>query len=345
MPEKPVHCFTSATFSYLDRARVLAETVKRHHPDWVLWLCLPDEPPPNCEVELEAEQFDRVVRLGELGIPDLLRWVFVHDIVELSTAVKGAVLEHLFEKVGAEKAIYLDPDIAVFGSLGPVVDLLELHSIILTPHLLEAEEEVAAIEDNEISCLRHGVYNLGFLAVRGSPEGRRFARWWRERLTLYCYDEIPKGLFTDQRWCDLVPAFFPSSFILRDPGYNVASWNLAHRPIAFTPGGDISAKGKLLRFYHFTKVQTVGEDMIDRYAVGTSGPYELLRWYRERLASHRVTGIPDGWWHYGQYRDGTSITRRQRLRYRDDSALRERFPDPFAVGRDSLLDWCVRHSI
>ena len=42
-----VNCFTSASFAYLDRARVLAETLRRHQPDWTLWLCLCDQEPPG----------------------------------------------------------------------------------------------------------------------------------------------------------------------------------------------------------------------------------------------------------------------------------------------------------
>ena len=72
-------------------------------------------------------------------------------------------------------------------------------------------------------------YNLGFLAVRMTGQGREFIDWWAERLRLFCYDEVPNGLFTDQRWVDLAPAFFDDIAIIRDPEYNVATWNLTHR--------------------------------------------------------------------------------------------------------------------
>ena len=40
------------------------------------------------------------------------------------------------------------------------------------------------------------------------------------------YEEAAFGVYTDQRWCDLVPALFDGVKVLRDPGLNVASWNL-----------------------------------------------------------------------------------------------------------------------
>ena len=45
--------------------------------------------------------------------------------------------------------------------------------------------------------------------MRNGAEGRRFAAWWRDRLHRFCWDDVPGGLFVDQRWCDLVPALFP----------------------------------------------------------------------------------------------------------------------------------------
>jgi hypothetical protein len=326
-----VDCFTSASFAYIDRVRVLVETLRRHQPDWRFWLCLSDHEPPGFGFDPDAEGFDGVVRLNQLGIPDLRRWTFTHDVVELCTAVKGAMLCRLLDG-GARKVVYLDPDIAVLADLNEVAALLDHHDVVLTPHQLEPDEDPIAVRDNEIGSLKHGIYNLGFAAVAGTPEGLRFARWWRDRLLHHCYDEIPEGLFTDQRWCDLAPAFFPSLYVLRDPGYNVASWNLSRRPVEIGQDGSVRAGGRPLRFFHFTKVTWVGEAMLERYAGNRVEVFELMNWYRRRLAAHAADDLPKGWWAYGRYADGTLIPRPHRRLYRDRADLRERYPDPFAAG-------------
>jgi hypothetical protein len=326
-----VHCFTSATFAYMDRVRVLGETLRRHHPDWTLWLCLSDQEPTGVSYDPSAEAFNNVVRIEDLGIADLPRFMFDHDVVELCTAVKGQMMCRLFD-AGASKVIYLDPDIAVFDSLGEVENLLDRHDVILTPHQLEPDDERSAIIDNEIGSLKYGIYNLGFVAVAATPEGRRFARWWRDRLLQFCFDDVPNGLFTDQRWCDHVPSFFAGTHILRDPGYNVASWNLSKRPISIGTDGTIRAAGHRLRFWHFTKVTWVGEVMLERYAGDRIEVFELMKWYRGRLAAHAIAGLPQPWWAYDRFHDGARITRTHRLAYRTQPGLRERFPDPFAAG-------------
>jgi hypothetical protein len=202
----------------------------------------------------------------------------------------------------------------------------------LTPHQIEPDTDRSAIIDNEVGSLKYGIYNLGFLAVAGTAEGRRFARWWRDRLHEFCFDDVPNGLFTDQRWCDHVPVFFDGVHILRDPGYNVASWNLSRRPITIEQDGTIRAAGQILRFFHFTKVTHVGEIMLERYSGGRIEVFELMKWYRDCLASHAVSGLPKSWWAYGQYANGSKVEREHRLAYRQDPELRARYPDPFAAG-------------
>ncbi|MBV8834529.1 MAG: hypothetical protein JO108_35475 [Acidobacteriaceae bacterium] len=335
-----VHCFTSISLSYLDRARVLGTTLKKHHPDWVLWLCISDIDPHGLALDLSGDPFDHVVRVQDLDIHDFEQWAFGHDLVELCTAVKGVMLCRLLEQ-GGDKVVYLDPDIAVFGALDPVIDLLDRHSIVLTPHLTQPETSQSAILDNEVGSLKHGIYNLGFLGVRHSSEGVRFAGWWRDRLLAFCHDNVPGGLFTDQRWCDLIPALFEDFYILRDPGYNVAAWNLSHRPLAFDVDGTLRARDYPVRFVHFTKVSSVGEAMLERYANRRTEIFELLKWYRQQLAVHAVSGLRPGYWGFGSYRDGTPIRRIERVTYRSRPPLKERFPHPFDSGSGSFQAWCA----
>ncbi len=334
-----VLCWSSFTFSYLDRARVLFESLRRHHPDWTLVALISDEPPPGADFDPANEPFDRVVWATDLGIAEYEAFLFQHDVVEMCTAVKGPVLDRLSRDPdfagGAEIAVYLDPDTAVFAPLDAVIARLQNFDIVLTPHLAAPELEEAGVRDNEMSALRTGIYNLGFVAIRLGGEGARFAAWWAQRLLDFCFDDIPQGLFTDQRWCDQVPVLFDRVSILRDPGFNVASWNISRRPVAIGLDGTITAGGSPLRFWHFTKLGMVGEVMTRRYARDNFPVYEIWNWYRHEIERHQE-GVPSGWWAHGTYADGRPIPKPHRRHYRDSAELRQRFPKPFASGADSL---------
>lgn len=334
-------CFTSFTFSYLAKARVLARSLKRHHPDWQFVALITDHPPRGFEFDPAQEPFDEIIWSDELIGGAWDRWIFKHDVIEACTAVKGPALDALIS-AGFEKVFYLDPDTAVLGSLDPLVQLLDEHSILLTPHQLEPDERPSSIVDNEVGSLKYGVYNLGFVAIRANDEGKRFARWWSDRLMQFCYDDIPNGLFVDQRWCDLAPCFFSGLHIVRDPGCNVASWNLNRRTLSIDRSGALKCNGVPLRFFHFTKLGPIGDTMTERYARDNIEVYELWSWYRRQVDRNVAEGVAARWWHYGAFQDATPIPKEARVLYRTRSDLQAAFPMPFAADDDSYLSWLRR---
>jgi hypothetical protein len=333
-----VMCFSSFTFGYLNRARVLFETVKRYHADWDCVALITDRPPAGLRVDVKKEPFDRVIYANDLSIDAFDSWIFKHDIVEACTAIKGPFMNEA-SKTQTDAIIYLDPDIALFSPLDEITGMLESSDIILTPHLLDPDDDDIAIRDNEITALKAGIYNLGFVAVRTRDEGLRFARWWGERCLRYCYDDVESGLFVDQRWCDHVPSFFDRVKILKHPGCNVASWNLSNRRLKIHRDGTITVNGSPLRFWHFTKLGKIGDTMTKRYAADNFHVYELWRWYKERVLRHTEGVIPSGYWAYRAYDNGDEILKPDRILYRSRPELQAMFPRPFRCGEDSYHEY------
>lgn len=340
-----VHAFTSCSYSYLNRARVLAATLREQHPDWVIWLVMTDKEPDGFRFDLAQEDYDRLLTAEDLYGAETERWLFGHDIVEACTAVKGRASARILQEPDCDKLIYFDPDIAVFNPMTPVIDLLDTHSLVLTPHQIDPNprDRPQAIRDNEITSLDYGIYNLGFAAIANDAEGRHFVQWWDDRLTDWCHDRLDIGLFVDQKWCNLVPCFFDNVKTLRDPGYNVASWNLSNRTMHYDNAGTALINGVPLRFYHFTKLGPVGDTMTARYAGDNIEIYELWWWYRHQVAAATDPAIPKGWWYYGSFDNGVKIPKSVRELYRDRKDLRAAFPSPRTTSPDSLLAW-IRHN-
>lgn len=340
-----IHVYTSFSYSYLNRARVLAESLRRHHPSWTLWAVITDEPPDGLDLDVRRFGFDHGLSASDLFGDDTERWLFSHDVVEACTAVKGAALLRILAEETAEKVLYFDPDIAVLNSLSPLVDLLDEHSIVLTPHQITPDEAAnrRAILDNEVTSLGFGVYNLGFVAVRDDQTGRDFARWWADRLHDWCHDRRDIGIFVDQKWCDLVPCFFDNVKVLRDPGYNVASWNLSQRNLSFDEDGTLLVNGHPLRFFHFTKLGAVGDLMTQRYAADNFEVYELWRWYRSAVRARTLNEIPPRWWHFATFDNGIEIPKSVRVLFRERQDLRSAFRHPLKV-ENGFYGWLVANN-
>jgi glycosyltransferase involved in cell wall biosynthesis len=335
-----IHVFTSVISNYLPKARVLAQSVKRNLPDCIFHLVLADHVPPD--FDLKNEPFDALIGMDDLGMENPKSWVFQHSIVETCTGVKGFALQRLLDRKDCEAVLYFDPDIVVLHPLDMLLESLERASVVLTPHLTEPEKNRVAIEDNELSALRHGVYNLGFLGVRACAEGRRFADWWAKRLEYYCYDDIPRGIFTDQRWVDLAPGYFDALKILRDPGYNVCTWNLTHRSVAGNMRDGFTVNGQPLYFYHFSGLDSGAQKaMLDRYGSKMPALYELRDWYLaecDRMGQRESENIP---WIYDFFDNGEPVTADQRKLYRQRADLQKAFPNPFSAksARRSYFRW------
>jgi hypothetical protein len=91
-----------------------------------------------------------------------------------------------------------------------------------------------------------------------------------------------------------------------------------------------------LRFYHFTKINSEGDVMTDRYARGRLAVFEVWNWYKRAIASAEIPGIPKRYWVYGQYDDGAPIKKGARVHFRTERNLYSNFADPFAIGDGTL---------
>lgn len=332
--------YTSITSNYLPKARVLAASVKRHDPEARFHLLLSDVEPAG--FDLASEPFDTVLHLEDLPIDNPRAWAFRHSLVEMCTAVKGIGALEIVRRHAPRKLFYFDPDIVVFGALDALGAELDRHAVLLTPHLTDPERSRQGILDNEMSALKHGIYNLGFIGVRCEGEGLRCLQWWSDRLLEFCRDDIPRGLFTDQRWADLIPAMFDGVRVLRDPEYNVATWNLSNRKATGEAPDRIAINGRPLGFYHFSGFDSGSQEtMLKAYGGESPVLFELRKWYIaqcEARGQQALGTLPSV---YARFDDGTPVTKMQRIVYREREDLRKAFPDPYDT-RDpkrSYLRW------
>lgn len=331
-----VHVFTSAACNYAAKVRVLFRSLRRHHPEWRLHWLVPDDAAlaPALLGDIEA----KVWTLPDLDIPALQRWMFGHTLVELATAVKPFLAQRLLAEGDCGAVLYFDPDIAVFSRLDDLLLRFDSASVLLTPHQTRPEFAADAVVDNEICSLKHGVYNLGFIGIANDALGRHVVSWWRERTYRFCRDDIPHGLFTDQRWIDLAPALFDRIGIVRDSRFNVATWNLTTRTLGGHPQDSLTVDGQPLGFYHFSGWDSgAHRTMAAKYAASNPAVGRLLDWYDRCLRAEQPSGGSALPWAYGKYSDGTPIAAAHRAIYRDRADLQRAFADPYNASQ--MLHW------
>lgn len=323
--------YTSICSNYLPKAMALAESVKRHCKDAYFVLCLVEREAPA--VAMEFPHFDEVILAKDAGWENFDSFMFRHSIVEASTAVKPRFMNHLLERFPENrKFVYLDPDVLVYSNFEELEQILDTQSIVLAPHLLRPGNI-----DMEISSLAHGTYNLGFLAVARNANAEAFLRWWEERLFLFCYDDKARGIFTDQKWIDLVPSFF-DAHILKHHGYDFATWSLLGSDLREVDGRYV-VNGDLLRFIHFSGLDSKTIDKAIEWWLTPANRdtfVKLYGEYKDALARHGQERLGRTPWSYNTYEDGKPIAREARVSYRPQEQW-ARFPQPFAASDEAIL--------
>ena len=322
--------YTSINLAYLPKARVLAKTLKAHNQNAYFILLLCEEIPEY--LIPEQEPFDEIITIFDLALPvsNLKQWMYMHNITELATAVKGQALLNFLGR--SDKVVYLDPDIMVFHDLSELEQLLDTFSVVVTPHQLVPDSDTVAIEGDEIGSLLRGTYNFGFYAANNSNEGKHFATWFRDRLLHYCYDEVENGLFTDQKWGNLVPAMFNNVCIWRNPGCNVSTWNLCNRKVTQDKDGVYSVNGVPLVFFHFSGIDSGAQKaMVDLFGGGNPLLYKLRDSYLSLCDQNEQKKYESYKYKYNYYNDGKKIQEHERriLRHRPDVIEYFSGTDPF----------------
>jgi hypothetical protein len=200
-----------------------------------------------------------------------------YTIAEICCALKPFAMDHLLSN-GVERTHYLDSDIGVFGSLEALDISLQTCSIQLTPHYFEDPPLDGRLPD-QLTLIRAGVFNAGYLGVRSTSVGHCFLHWWAEKVRKFGYVAPYLGMHGDQRWLDLVPAKFAEVKILREKGTNVGYWNLHERQLEFD-GRSYVVDDRTLVFFHFSGFDPgtpgVLSEFQDRHSVSEGGSLSKL---------------------------------------------------------------------
>lgn len=323
--------FTVCNLAYLPKALVLAESLARFSPAR-LAIFLIDRKIDRDFSMAAADLF----WIEDMGIPDLPQLAFKYDIIELSTSLKPCLALKLLEQ--HERVIFFDPDVCLYGSLEPILRDLDGHAIVVTPHYTTPiSSHKKPGWNHDLGIMRFGPFNLGFFAVKKSPQGLDFLRWWSDRCLRLGFMESQFGLSTDQKWIGVAPCFFPDLEISFHLGYNAAPWNVFERSI--TPGRDGGYRvndAYPLVFFHFSNFDDADPDyQRERSMFGAPPDCPALRElglaYGQALAAQRGN-FPAAAYGFDFMSNGDYISPTLRRAY---ACLLDEFPaghDPFAAG-------------
>jgi hypothetical protein len=256
--------FTICCNNYLGYANTLLQSILRQGDSVDLYLVLCERASERIGGIISGV---KVLFVSELEIDCLNKISFAFDILELNTAVKPSVFRYLFRN-GYQEAMYFDPDIAVYSSVIQLFPDRTGSTVSVTPHTLTPINDKRY--PGEQTILQAGIFNLGFIAIKNNSEGLKFVSWWENRCLRMGFNDKSEGLFVDQKFCDFIPAFLERVNIIRNPGCNVAYWNLHERFLVSRLGKNVINDEYDLVFFHFSGIEIPTSNQISKYCKGVT---------------------------------------------------------------------------
>lgn len=317
--------FTVCNIAYLPKALVLADSLWEHQA-----------------IRLNVILFDKkqalyphpetvdITWVEDLGLPEWKQLAFIYDIIEFSTSLKPYIALKFLEKHA--RVIFLDPDTAVYSTLEPILNDLDIAPVVLTPHYIKPQPDTDG--ESDLAMMRFGSFNLGFFAVRRGTEASYFLNWWSKRCIDFCFMESQFGLSTDQKWVSIAPCFFDFLKISFNPGYNAAPWNTFERTLTGRNGQQyLVNQDHPLVFFHFSNFDHADPQYLNKRASNETGKrYELLeelgKGYSQSLKAHE-NAIKSPPYSFDYMSNGSYISPTLRRAY---ASVRDKLPvaaDPF----------------
>ena len=212
--------FTVCNLKYLHFAKTLADSVYNSNK-LQTHIFIFDK---KTDLDLN-DSYTKIYWIEEVADVGFFQRAFKYNVIELTTAYKPFLTQFLLKDYN--KVIFFDPDVLLIGKIDNIINILNENDFLITPHRISFIDDPAS----NINLQRFGFYNLGFFAARNSKQSLNILEWWWNQCKTNCFDESHYGSFTDQKWMDLAVKFFTSIHVLKNPGYNVAWWNLVERKI------------------------------------------------------------------------------------------------------------------
>jgi hypothetical protein len=197
---------------YSHQGNTALQSAKKHNPDYTT-VHLTDDP--------HSSIADIALHPNDINISTSNKdWIVISRV---------GILEHTLTKLDFDSCVFVDGDTYTYNNYTDIQNELDSGaSLVVIPHILKPLPEDNLFPQTRTMCFA-GNYNSGFLGA--SKKGIEFIRWWKFQTSLFPQSAPESGLAAEQGWLRFAGDFDDNVKIFRNPGYNVAYWNIKERNI------------------------------------------------------------------------------------------------------------------
>jgi hypothetical protein len=247
---------------YLSRGLAMYESLKRHAPDFHLYIFAFDDLSEKILVSLKLESVT-VITLKDFETSELLEVKKSRTIAEYCWTCTPSTISYVIEKYSVPECTYIDSDLIFYSDPAILTDEMNEHNktVLITEHHFSALPKLHEFK-------RAGRFCVQFVTFRNEEKSLRVLDCWRLQCIEWCYSRYEDGKFGDQKYLDEWPVRYNNVHILGNRGGGIAPWNIGQY-IFYEESGFIesvihwkSVRFKVV-FYHFQYVKFLENGLVD----------------------------------------------------------------------------------
>lgn len=203
----------------MSRGLVLYESLKKHCPDFTMYVLAMDDVVAGYLSSLEYGNL-RVVTVDDIKemYPVLVRLEKERTRGEFSWTLSSFSVQYVLRKFGLESCIYVDADICFYNDPQLLLDELGDKSVLITEHNYTPEYDQSATS---------GKFCVQFMYFKNDTGGNEVLEYWRSKCEEWCYNRMEDGKFGDQKYLDDWESRFEGIvYNCQNIGCGVAPWNI-----------------------------------------------------------------------------------------------------------------------
>jgi glycosyltransferase involved in cell wall biosynthesis len=315
---------TVCTRNHLHFARVLVSSFAAHHPEAQRFVIVADADDRPLAVAGATVLAGRSLVGGAFDYLALK-----YSATDLCCALKPFGLAWVLRHTRSARVVYLDADVCVFAPLAALLEALDGADFVVTPHTLAPMPRPERFwERPTLGDLAYaGPLNAGMFGLRAGDAADGFLRLWTELVSVPGAFLESLGGQKEQNAFNWITCFATGIYVLRDPAYNVAYWNLHDRSLRWTGLDDPSEErwlvnGRPLVAFHFSGLPPAGGCALSRW----DGRYSLyvlpsvarlVGDYRRRLDAAGAAACAAEPYGFAAFPSGVPIDDRMRRLFRE----------------------------
>jgi hypothetical protein len=243
--------------NYLSRGLVLYESLKKHCPNFHLYVVAFDE--------ITYSYFQKhpyanltAISLSQFEDEKLLSIKHTRSAGEYCWTCTASTVLYCINNFRLDHCVYIDSDMCFYSNPQCLFDEWGGRSVLITEHRYTPEYDQSKLS---------GTYCVQFVGFKNDVDGMAALNYWRESCIDWCYARAEDGKFGDQKYLDDWPSRFKNVHVLKHLGGGLAPWNIQQYRFKLVEnklvGTEISTKCAFgVVFFHFHGLKFYDDDIV-----------------------------------------------------------------------------------